>query len=232
MRIHFPYVLRVTLVLLTFSLSLTAHGTAPASSRFYTPQKQSDAPEWLRVFEQQGQPGSQGQKFKAASARTVATSQTQYQRGTESLPPLGFRNRLVDKRTIVAQPSFAPTQSVAPAPSMSMRMIELSRNATRIGGTSSFTPAYSSTVYEPFDANAPSDYAEGIGSTVGQMTGPRKSFPERPDTPPANTSPIGEPWILLFFGLLFAAGVAIRIGSGLGSHRDRIGGKSGFCNNA
>lgn len=69
---------------------------------------------------------------------------------------------------------------------------------------------YQGTTYAPFDDAAPSDYSEvgGSYSPNNAPSGPRRGKITGPDTPPANEYPIGEPWILMIFGALFAGVIA------------------------
>ena len=67
--------------------------------------------------------------------------------------------------------------------------------------------AYSSNVYEPFNNTPPSEYTPEGTSTGG---GPRR-FPQRPDINPGE-SPVGEPWIMAIFALLFGGIIAVRRG--------------------
>ena len=60
--------------------------------------------------------------------------------------------------------------------------------------------ALSTTVYQPFNNTAPSEYSGG-GCTSD--IGGKRNFPGRPDDRPVDASPIGEPWLLLAFALLF-----------------------------
>lgn len=192
---------------LFISLPAMAYNTKP-TPRSYSQQKQQKAPEWLQIFEKQEQ---QGQKFKPATVH--AHSATSQLNNSVTLPPIGYRNSLLEKRQIRISHSANSTMPF-PQPSFSMRVTETNRatiNGNNTFGTVNIGIASTPTVYQPFDTNVPSDYAEGVGDLSIQMSsGPRKSFPERPDTPPANTSPIGEPWILLFFGLIFALGMTVR----------------------
>lgn len=71
--------------------------------------------------------------------------------------------------------------------------------------------AYNGTIYAPFDNTAPSQYTEEAFAPSQQPTsGPRRGKITGPDTPPADESPIGEPWVLAAFALLFAGTVALR----------------------
>lgn len=72
---------------------------------------------------------------------------------------------------------------------------------------------YKGTVYEPFDNTAPSEQnSEGISSSPnrapGKGGGPRTFYdgPESGQGP----SPVGEPWILAAFAVLFAGVIAWR----------------------
>ena len=67
---------------------------------------------------------------------------------------------------------------------------------------------YSATVFEPFNGASPSEYSE-VGASAGP-NGRRNSFGPRPDDRPADTSPIGEPWILLLLAAGFGGMIAIR----------------------
>lgn len=73
---------------------------------------------------------------------------------------------------------------------------------------------YKGTVYEPFDDTPPSEqYSEGISSSPNRAPGKggvRNGFGPRPDDKPADTSPVGEPWVLAAFAFLFAGVVALR----------------------
>ena len=71
---------------------------------------------------------------------------------------------------------------------------------------------YNGTVYKPFDNTTPSEQSE-IGASYSPNKapgGPRRDKVLGPDTPPADESPVGEPWILLAFAAVFAAGIAFR----------------------
>lgn len=74
------------------------------------------------------------------------------------------------------------------------------------------TRNYNGTVYEPFSSVTPSEQsAVGAAYSPAQAPGgPRRDKINGPDTPPANESPIGEPWIMAAFALLFAGAVALR----------------------
>lgn len=71
------------------------------------------------------------------------------------------------------------------------------------------TTGYSGTVYAPFDASAPSEQSEANTNQAPGRPGKVKTFY---DGPGANQgpAPIGEPWILAIFALLFAGVLAIR----------------------
>lgn len=68
--------------------------------------------------------------------------------------------------------------------------------------------AYQGTVYEPFNNTPPSESESG--SSPSKITNRRNGFVDRPDTPPAPGSPIGEPLVLLLFAAVAAAIVAWR----------------------
>lgn len=74
---------------------------------------------------------------------------------------------------------------------------------------------YKGTVYEPFDNTAPSEQS-AVGSSSSPNRAPgkggniRNGFGPRTDDTPANTSPVGEPWILAAFAVLFAGVIAWR----------------------
>ena len=71
--------------------------------------------------------------------------------------------------------------------------------------------AYNGTIYAPFDDTAPSQYTEGAMTPAQQpSSGPRRSKITGPDTPPADEFPVGEPWIMALFALLFAIAVPLR----------------------
>lgn len=79
--------------------------------------------------------------------------------------------------------------------------------------------AYQSTVYQPFESSAPSDnnpvYGNGQGEGEGNggrrnVTNRQNSFPDRPDTPPAEGSPVGEAWVMLLFAAAAALVVFVR----------------------
>ena len=79
--------------------------------------------------------------------------------------------------------------------------------------------AYQSTVYQPFESSVPSDnhpmYNNSQGEDEGNsgrrnVTNRQNSFPDRPDTPPAEGSPVGEAWIMLLFAAAAALAIYIR----------------------
>ena len=83
----------------------------------------------------------------------------------------------------------------------------------RFKSTQTMRPAaiYVGTVYTPFSSEVPSDQC-GIGSNTGggKPNRARNGFITGPDTDPANQYPVGEPWILAAFALLFAGVVWLR----------------------
>lgn len=77
--------------------------------------------------------------------------------------------------------------------------------------------AYQSTVYQPFESSAPSDNTPVYSNSQGEDHGGRRgvtnrqnSFPDRPDTPPAKGSPVGEAWVMLLFAAVAALVVFVR----------------------
>lgn len=101
---------------------------------------------------------------------------------------------------VYAQP-FTPTQT----PQVAMQSQQIMQNGQNHDGT----------IYAPFDNTMPSEQSSG----PNKKGGVRKSdgddwnpddFIIGPDTPPANQSPVGEPWILAAFALLFAGVVYLR----------------------
>lgn len=91
-----------------------------------------------------------------------------------------------------------PAQTLGYMPSHGMRSV-----CTMPAGA-----RYSVTVFEPFNNAAPSEYVNGKAPTG--PNGRRNGFGPRPDDKPADTSPIGEPWILMAFALLFGGVIAWR----------------------
>lgn len=87
-------------------------------------------------------------------------------------------------------------QSLGYMPSHGMRSVNTMPAAAR----------YSVTVFEPFNGASPSEYSDGKAPTG--PNGRRNGFGPRPDDKPADTSPIGEPWILLIFAALFGGIIA------------------------
>ena len=69
---------------------------------------------------------------------------------------------------------------------------------------------YASTVYVPFDSKTPASYSEDLAMADRGLRRAKQDFIQRPDDIPAQTSPVGEPWILLVFALLFGCIVALR----------------------
>ena len=101
---------------------------------------------------------------------------------------------------VYAQP-FTPTQT----PQVAMQSQQIMQNGQNHDGT----------IYAPFDNTMPSEQSSG----PNKKGGVRKfhgddwnpdDFIIGPDTPPANQSPVGEPWILAAFALLFAGVVYLR----------------------
>lgn len=75
--------------------------------------------------------------------------------------------------------------------------------------------AYSGTIYTPFDNTSPSEYHPVAAGQDQDASGGRHGHIRKekilgPDTPPANQSPIGEPWILALFAAIMAGIIAIK----------------------
>lgn len=103
---------------------------------------------------------------------------------------------------VYAQP-FTPTPTQAAQ--VAMQSQQIMQNGQNHDGT----------IYAPFDNTMPSEQSSG----PNKKGGVRKSdgddwnpddFILGPDTPPANQSPVGEPWVLAAFALLFAGVVYLR----------------------
>ena len=73
--------------------------------------------------------------------------------------------------------------------------------------------AYKSTIYEPFSSATPSSDANGSNNGPNNISG-RKNSSVVPGTPPdpngANSSPIGESWIMLAFAAMTAVALTLR----------------------
>jgi hypothetical protein len=69
---------------------------------------------------------------------------------------------------------------------------------------------YASTVYVPFDSKTPASYSEDLAMADRGLRRAKQDFIQRPDDDPAQTSPVGEPWIMAIFALLFGGIVALR----------------------
>lgn len=79
--------------------------------------------------------------------------------------------------------------------------------------------SYQSTVYQPFESSLPSDNNPVYGNEQGEgegnggrrnVTNRQNSFPDRPDTPPAEGSPVGEAWVMLLFAAAAALAIFVR----------------------
>lgn len=91
-----------------------------------------------------------------------------------------------------------PAQTLGYMPSHGMRSV-----CTMPAGA-----RYSVTVFEPFNNAAPSEYVNG--KAPSNSNGPRRGKILGPDTDPGQQFPIGEPWILMAFALLFGGVMAWR----------------------
>ena len=106
---------------------------------------------------------------------------------------------------VYAQP-FTPTPSQAAQ--VAIQSQQIMQNGLNHDGT----------IYAPFDNTTPSEQSE-VG-TYSPNRGPRKATSEwtpgwgdetpGPDTNAGQESPVGEPWILAAFALLFAGVVWLR----------------------
>lgn len=89
-------------------------------------------------------------------------------------------------------------QGIGYMPSHGMRSVNSMPAAVR----------YSATVFEPFNGACPSDYSAVAQASQSSGGGPRRGKILGPDTDPAQQYPIGEPWILGIFALLFGGVIA------------------------
>ena len=102
---------------------------------------------------------------------------------------------------VYAQP-FTPTPTQAAQ--VAMQSQQIMQNGQNHDGT----------IYAPFDNTMPSEQCGpnkkgGVRKSDGDDWNP-DDFILGPDTPPANQSPVGEPWVLAAFALLFAGVVYLR----------------------
>lgn len=97
---------------------------------------------------------------------------------------------------VYAQP-FTPTPTQAAQ--VAMQSQQIMQNGQNHDGT----------IYAPFDNTMPSEQC-GPNKAPGKGGGIRNGFITGPDTPPANESPVGEPWVLAAFALVFAGVVWLR----------------------
>lgn len=79
---------------------------------------------------------------------------------------------------------------------------------------------YTSTVYLPFDNTPPSSFAKGIAANSEEGPTGRRKFVDRPDIN-IGESPVGEPWILVAFAVLFGGVIAWRL-----KNKSKVGGAS------
>ena len=84
----------------------------------------------------------------------------------------------------------------------SYRMPEMQTQCIMTGGAK-----YSSFVYEPFNNAVPSEYTDGQAYTPS-VSGKRKLGGGTDPGNQSTQSPVGEPWILAVFALLFAGVMA------------------------
>ena len=69
---------------------------------------------------------------------------------------------------------------------------------------------YASTVYVPFDSKTPASYSEDLAMADRGLRRAKQDFVQRPDDIPAQTSPVGEPWILVVCAAIFGGVIAWR----------------------
>lgn len=95
----------------------------------------------------------------------------------------------------------APIYEMTPPDPVPMRSMQVMTSDIR----------YTGVTYAPFTTALPSEQSTASESSSGRPTGSiRRGKILGPDTPPADESPIGEPWILAIFALAFAGVVAFR----------------------
>ena len=80
-------------------------------------------------------------------------------------------------------------------------------DVTQVDPSTSYQ-SYESTIYDPFSEEAPSSSSGNNGPS--KIGGRQNSFVDRPDTPPAPGSPIGEAWVMLLFAAAAAIVIALR----------------------
>ena len=215
MKRQCPHTLKVMIVLLTISITMMAHSTTHAASQFYTPQKKAEVPEWFKIFDRSDSQPVGAQRFTPAKSSSVAypSAPSAPRSAGIAVAPVasGYRNSLLDRPAIsiaAAAPVSAARTSVGSSAGMQIK--ETSQAVSRGRGSMMAMAggsALSSTVYEPFNNTAPSEYSGG-GYTPD--IGGKRNFPSRPDDRPADASPIGEPWILLAFALLFGGWITLK----------------------
>ena len=234
-------IVRMTVVLLTSSITMMAHDKANAASRFYTPQKKAEVPEWFKIFErndQKPQLSQPQQQSKFSSTYTGAPVFSSRATSTISIPSIQYRNSLFARPQIsVSSPAPSAAGAASTVSMMPMRVKETNgatvhnigasmgmnsglatassgRNSSNKSGGVAYATAMSmpAMTYELFDKNAPSTYCTDENDATNELrkAGRHKlgGFVDRPDTPPANTSPVGEPWILALFAFLFSGVIA------------------------
>ena len=239
MRIFSLQVLKVTMILLTFSLTTMAHDKAKAASRFYTPQRKVEVPEWMQMFDKKEQPKSAAQKkFKSGAVYATSGSRSNQSAGiTTTLPSIQFRSSFGSARASI---SVSSPKSVSPAgSSATMTIKETSRASVHtIGASGNMSSAVSNgstgsqmsspnqsysgalaistpaITYKPFHPAVPSEYDAEGNLPEDKASGRRKmigdDFGDRPDSPWSNDSPVGEPWILAIFAAMFSGIIAWR----------------------
>ena len=186
MKRQCPHTLKVMIVLLTISITMMAHSTTHAASQFYTPQKKAEVPEWFKIFDRSDSQPVGAQRFTPAKSSSVAypsAPSAPRSAGIAVAPVVsGYRNSLLDRPAIsiaAAAPVSAARTSVGSSAGMQIK--ETSQAVSRGRGSMMAMAggsALSSTVYEPFNNTAPSEYTGG-GYTPDIGGGPRHVFVPR-----------------------------------------------------
>lgn len=70
--------------------------------------------------------------------------------------------------------------------------------------------AYQSTVYEPFDDTPPSAVGADASGQDLDITNRRNGFIQPGNPNSSDESPVGEPWVLLFFAAVAAVAIRLR----------------------
>lgn len=111
----------------------------------------------------------------------------------------------------IASAQAVPMYTMEPPPLLEMRECKIMTSGV----------AYpTSMVYIPFNIDAPSTYCISEDDVTNPQREAAKweniqrrligNFGDRPDSPPSTDPPIGEPWIMLLFALLFGGFITYR----------------------